>query len=183
MSMKERLRLSLVLVAIVAIAMTYAHLLERKGYAIPIGEPAPALRLPLLGGGEVDLTSLRGKVVVVNFWASWCAPCVAEMPSLERLHKATSADGVVVLSVSQDEDDKVLERFVADNRLTFKVLRDPGGIVSGRDWRITGVPETFVVSPTGGVVQHEIGQAEWDAPEVLSRLRALRTSEAPTATR
>jgi thiol-disulfide isomerase/thioredoxin len=174
--MKERLRLSLILLAIVAIAMGYAHLLEKKGYAVPIGDPAPALRLPLLGGGEADLSAHRGKVVVVNFWATWCAPCVAEMPSLERLYKSAAPhDNIVVLTVSQDEDDKVLADFVAQNHLTLPVLRDPGGTVSSRDWRITGVPETFIVGPSGSHVQHEIGQAEWDSPEVLARLRALLT--------
>ena len=176
--MKERLRLSLILLAIVAIAMAYAHLLEKKGYAVPIGDPAPALRLPLLGGGEADLASFRGKVVVVNFWATWCPPCVAEMPSLERLRKAVASDDIVILTVSQDEDEKALQDFVAQNHLTLPVLRDPGGTVSGRDWRITGVPETFIVSPSGTLAQHEIGQAEWDGPEVLARLRALRTNDA-----
>src|SRR5688572_14296071 len=104
--MKELLRLFAVLAVVGATALGFLYLQARKGYALKIGEPAPPFSLPVLGGGTTDLKSLRGKVVLVNLWASWCPPCLEEMPSLERLHQQLSPDGLVVLGVSADEHEK-----------------------------------------------------------------------------
>ena len=130
-----------------AAAFAYVHLAENKGYALQAGSEAPGFRLPSLAGGEVDLASQRGKVVVLNFWATWCPPCVAEMPSLERLHRALSPEGLSVVTVSTDEDEAELRRFVAERALTLPVLKDPGGRVAAAEYRTTGYPETFVAGP------------------------------------
>ena len=125
--MRNGLRTAGIVAVVVAAAFAYVHLAENKGYALQAGSEAPGFRLPSLAGGEVDLASQRGKVVVLNFWATWCPPCVAEMPSLERLHRALSPEGVSVVTVSTDEDEAELRRFVAERSLTLPVLKDPGG--------------------------------------------------------
>ncbi len=76
--------------------------------------------------------------MVVNFWATWCPPCVAEMPSLERLHRSLSPEGLSVVTVSIDEDEGDLRRFVAEHALTLPVLKDPGGRVAASEYRTTG---------------------------------------------
>jgi peroxiredoxin len=159
--------------AVIAAAFGYARLAEHKGYALRVGSEAPALRLPALGGGEHDLGAERGRLVVLSFWATWCPPCVAEMPSLERLKRALAPEGLSVVTVSTDEDEAALRRFVADHRLTLRVLRDPGGRVAASRYRITGYPETFVIDRGGRILQHVVGPAEWDSPGWQARIRGL----------
>lgn len=124
-------------------------------------------------GGRLALAPLRGSPLVINFWATWCPPCVAEMPSLERLHRALSRDGLVVLGVSADEDEAALDQFVKKAGLTFPILRDPGGVVASGSYRTTGYPETFVVDARGVIKETYVGPAEWDTPEALDHFRLL----------
>src|SRR5262249_44257408 len=111
--------------AVVLAAFGYVHLAENKGYALKKGSVAPTFRLPALAGGEVDLASLRGRPVLLNFWATWCPPCVSEMPSLERLYRTLGKEGLAVVTVSVDEDDETLRRFVEEHHLTLPILPDP----------------------------------------------------------
>jgi peroxiredoxin len=171
--MKSALRTAGVVAVVVAAAFGYVHLAENKGYALKAGGEAPGFRLPSLGGGELDLASQRGRVVVLNFWATWCPPCVAEMPSLERLHRALSPEGLSVVTVSTDEDEAALRRFVAARALTLPVLKDPGGRVAAGEYRTTGYPETFVLGRDGRILKHVVGPAEWDSAETLAEMRRL----------
>jgi len=170
--MKNALRTVGIVAAVVAAAFGYVYLAENKGYALKKGSEVPGFRLPSLAGGEVDLRSQRGKVVVLNFWATWCPPCVAEMPSLERLHRALSPEGLSVVTVSTDEDEADLRRFVSEHALTLPVLKDPGGRVAG-EYRTTGYPETFVLDREGRLLEHVVGPDEWDSPERIAGLRRL----------
>ncbi len=171
--MRQSLRTAAIVLVVIALAYGYLQLAERKGYALQSGSVAPAFRLPGLTGGETELASLRGRIVVVNFWATWCPPCVSEMPSLERLHRTLAAEGLAVLAVSTDEDSAELRRFVADQGLTLPVLRDPGGRVAGDAYHTTGYPETFVIDRSGVLLQHTVGPADWAAPEALAYFRGL----------
>jgi peroxiredoxin len=162
-----------VVAVVVLLAFAYVRLSERKGYALAKGTTAPAFRLPSLAGGEGELGRLRGKVVVLNFWATWCPPCVSEMPSLEKLHRTLGPEGLAVVTVSTDEDEAALRRFVAEYALTLPVLRDPGGRVASDDYRTTGYPETFVLDRAGVLLEHVVGPAEWDTPQSLAHFRAL----------
>jgi peroxiredoxin len=169
--MRSVARPLLVVVAVVIAAFGYVRLAERKGYALAEGSAAPAFRLPALAGGDLELRSLRGRVVVLNFWATWCPPCVGEMPSLERLHKALGGEGVAVVGVSVDEDEAVLRRFVDQHKLTFALLRDPGGPIASGQYHTTGYPETFVLDAQGVVREHYVGPADWATPEAIEHFR------------
>jgi peroxiredoxin len=171
--MKNALRTVAIVAVVVAAAFGYVYLAENKGYALKVGTEAPGFRLPSLAGGEVDLASQRGKVVVLNLWATWCPPCVAEMPSLERLHRALSPEGLSVVTVSTDEDEASLREFVSQRALTIPVLMDPGGRVAAGKYRTTGYPETFLLDREGRILKHVVGPAEWDSPEMLAELRRL----------
>jgi thiol-disulfide isomerase/thioredoxin len=171
--MRSALRTAAIVAVVVAVAFGYVRLARDKGYALARGSAAPELRLPAHGGGERSLASERGKVVVLNFWATWCPPCVAEMPSLERLHRALGPEGLSVVTVSTDEDEAELGRFLSQRGLTLPVLRDPGGRVAARAYRTTGYPETFVLDREGRIVEHVVGPAEWDSPERIAGFRRL----------
>ena len=171
--MKNALRWAGIVAVVVAVAFGYVYLAENKGYALKKGAEAPGFRLPSLAGGEVDLASARGKIVVLNFWATRCPPCVAEMPSLERLHRTLAPEGLSVVTVSTDEDQAELRKFVSRHGLTLPVLLDPGGRVAGGDYRTTGYPETFLLDREGRILKHVVGPAEWDSPEVMAELRRM----------
>jgi thiol-disulfide isomerase/thioredoxin len=177
--MKNVLRTVAVVVVVVAVAFGYVRLAQNKGYALKKGSTAPGFRLTALDGRTVDFGSYRGKVVVLNFWATWCPPCVAEMPSLERLHRALGPEGLAVVTVSADEDEAALRAFVGQYQLTLPVLRDPGGRGAASQYRTTGYPETFVLDRGGLLLQHTVGPDEWDSPERLDYFRGLLGGVAP----
>jgi peroxiredoxin len=136
------------------------------------GEPAPPLALRDLDGGEVRLDKYRGRTVVVNFWATWCAPCVAEMPSLVRLRAKLSPAGVEVLGVNLQENAARIRPFAQRLGLDFPILRDHDGAVT-KAWGARVFPTTFVVGPDQRIALVAIGDIDWDAPEVEARIRAV----------
>ena len=167
--------------AALALAFTVAE--ARCGRETPFaaGEPAPDLRFSDLEGHEVALGSFRGHVVVLNIWATWCAPCLAELPSLDRLHRALSRDGLVVLAVSVDERGTDVARFAKERGLTLRVLRDPGGSASARALQVEAQPTTFVIDASGRLRERYLGVADWDLPEALDHFRDLMSeSTSPT---
>jgi peroxiredoxin len=136
------------------------------------GEPAPPLALRNLDGGEVRLDSFRGRTVVVNFWATWCAPCVAEMPSLARLRAKLAPDGVEVLGVNLQENAARIRPFAQRLGLKFPIVRDHDGAVT-KAWGARVFPTTFVVGPDQRIALVAIGDIDWDAPDVEARIRAI----------
>ncbi|MGH7353699.1 MAG: TlpA family protein disulfide reductase [Candidatus Rokuibacteriota bacterium] len=122
-----------------------------------VGRPAPALALTTFDGKPVSLEAERGKVVVVNFWASWCYPaCYEEAPVLERGWRAYRDRGVVVLGVDIQDKDEAARKFIGDFSLTFPNARDLTGKVSV-DWGVYGVPETFFVDRAGRIRVKHVG--------------------------
>ena len=134
---------------------------------------APDFAVTDLKGQTVRLSALRGKVVLVNLWTTWCPPCVEEMPSIERLNARLAGDDFALLAVSQDEEGRrVVEPFLERMKLTLPVFLDPDHEVGDR-YGITGYPETFVVDRNGYVVERVIGPRDWSSAESISALSAL----------
>ena len=122
-----------------------------------IGQPTPPLRLPLAGGGgEVDLHGYRGKVILLNFWATWCEPCKAEMPVFERALQRYRDRGLVVLGVDFQERDEEVTAFLRTVGVTFPSMIDSTGEVS-RQWRATGLPTTFLIDRQGIIRDVRVG--------------------------
>jgi peroxiredoxin len=119
-----------------------------------------------LSGKKVSLSSLKGKVVFLNFWATWCPPCRAEMPSLERLHARLKDKGLVILAVNLQENAKSVRKFMAEHKLTFPVLLDSDGRV-GAIYGARSIPTTYVVGRNGNVLAGTMGGREWDSKEYL----------------
>jgi peroxiredoxin len=123
--------------------------------------PAPAFLLKDSDGNIVRLDDLRGKVVLLNFWATWCPPCRLEMPSLEALHKELSAQGLVVLAVAPRESAEDVRSFYNEHRLSFPALLDHDAEVSGL-YKVWSLPTTFVINKHGYVAGKVIGYRDWN---------------------
>jgi len=135
------------------------------------GELAPDFSLPNLSGKPVSLSSLRGKIVFLNVWATWCAPCREEMPSMERLYKKLKGKNFEMLAVSIDKTGKELVvPFKEELGLTFPILLDPDSKMANA-YKTTGVPETFIISQNGVVLHHVIGPTTWDRKIVVKLLK------------
>ena len=142
------------------------------------GSAAPEFSLPRLGGGTpVELGELRGRVVLLNFWATWCKPCEEEMPAMESLYGTLRGDGFELLAVSVDAGDAEVEAFRDRLALSFPILRDPDRRVAMR-YQTLRFPESFLIGPDGAVVARFIGPREWDAPEYEARIRTLIGAQA-----
>ena len=138
------------------------------------GQPAPALTLSTLDGGRTSVADYRGKLVVLNFWATWCPPCTLEMPSLEALWRRYRDRGLVVIGVSVDRGAPraLLEPYVRNLKLTFPILLDPDSKTSDR-WRVTALPATFLVRPGGEVAGMATGAREWTSDEMQALVEHL----------
>jgi peroxiredoxin len=121
-----------------------------------VGAPAPDFVLNELNGGQVRLSDLKGQVVLLNFWATWCGPCEAEMPAIEDRYTTFKGQGLVVLGINQDEDSETVQAFVERLGLDFPILLDPGAVV-GELYRARGLPTTFIVDRDGQIVVQKVG--------------------------
>ena len=127
------------------------------------GYEAADFALPGLDGTRRKLSDFRGNVVFLNLWATWCPPCVAEMPSIEALYRRFHSQGLVILAVSADSTGAAaVAPLVKQLGVTFPVLLDPEGTLSPR-YGVTGYPETFVIGRDGRVVEHVIGPTDWSS--------------------
>ena len=138
------------------------------------GQPAPGFTLLTLDGGRASLTDHRDKLVVLNFWATWCQPCTVEMPSLEALWRRYRDRGLIVVGVSVDRGapKALLEPYVRNLKLTFPILLDPDSKTSDR-WRVTALPATFLVRPGGEVAGMAMGAREWNSDEMRALVERL----------
>jgi len=123
----------------------------------PPGTPAKALRLPGLDGPEVDLAALRGRPVVVNFWATWCPPCVREFPLLRKAAAAHRDDRLAVVGVLSRDNPGAARDFVRAQHATWPVGLDPAGDTAAA-WGAVGLPHTWFVRPDGTLASHQLGE-------------------------
>lgn len=142
------------------------------------GSATPPLALKTPSGGTLDLASLRGKVVLVNFWATWCAPCVEEMPALARLREKLAPRGFEVLAVNQGEMPERVKEFMGRARLDLPVLMDRSKEAS-RAWKVRALPTTFLVDPQGRIRLFAEGEIDTGGP-LEDAIAALLPRARPT---
>jgi peroxiredoxin len=156
-------------------------LFERAGVA-PADQPlrAPGFTLPDLNGGMVSLGDLAGRLVVVNFWATWCRPCIHEMPTLDRLAKRLGGQGLSVLAVSMDTLPAArVADFVEGYGWTMPVLLDTLSEVADA-YAVRVVPTTYLIAPDGAIVGRSFGPREWDSPDAVALMESLLHPSEPT---
>jgi len=146
---------------------------------VGVGSKAREFHAKDLATGRVmTLADYRGKVLLLNVWATWCQPCRVEMPSLERLHRRLAGTDFRVVAVSIDEDgDSVVAAFARELGLSFEILHDQTGAIK-RDYQATGVPESWVINRDGVIIKKVIGASEWDGPVNETLIRRLLDEQA-----
>ena len=134
-----------------------------------VGNPAPDFDTLDLDGKVWSLSKLKGKVVFVNFWATWCSPCREEMPSMQRLYTKLPKDKFEMIALFNNDKKPAVRNFVSQLGLTFPILSDEHNF-AGTKYGLTGLPETFIVDKQGVIQEKIIGPAKWDSPENVEML-------------
>ncbi|MDX1645894.1 MAG: TlpA disulfide reductase family protein [Longimicrobiales bacterium] len=171
----------------VAVVVLVAWVGRESYRPVITGTEAPDFTFPSLDGGDVSLSDFRGeKVVLVNVWATWCPPCVEEMPSMQRLYESLEGEDFEILAVSVDapmgEVDAFgrpggdLRDFTEELELTFPILHDPSSSITNL-YQTTGVPESFVIGKDGIIYKKVAGPTEWDATQNEELIRRLFAAE------
>jgi peroxiredoxin len=178
-------RKRIVTATIVALVTVLSGLIwsNRAQFApLDVGSHAPDYRARSLDGDTVSLSRFAGDVVVLNIWATWCPPCVVEMPALQRLHEELAGEGLRVVAVSVDAPQGIVgpfgepggnvREFAESLGLTFTVLHDPTGRIETR-YQVNGLPTTFVIDRKGRIQSKVLGAREWDEPPLADQIRQL----------
>lgn len=157
----------LAVIGVVVYTMMPASASELKPYD---GE-TPALKLNSLQGVAVDLEQYKGKLVMVQFWATYCTPCRIEMPSMNRL-QTKLGDDFVILAVDMGEGVDEVQQFVDEVKPEFTILMDEDGSALA-EWKVFAAPATFIVDPAGKIQYTLFGATEWDSDEMVAQLKGL----------
>jgi peroxiredoxin len=176
--MKKQWLVAGLIVALLAAGAVVGLRLAPDIFPVEVGSRAPQFRaVDIASGDTITLSSYRGKVVLLNIWATWCAPCRTEMPSIQRLRDNFPAESVAVVAVSIDEGGvEVVRAFRDELGLTFDILHDRTRSIE-RIYQTYGVPETFVIDQDGVIVKKLIGDHDWASPtnqDLIRRLLARR---------
>lgn len=172
--MSKYLRLLLLALLLSLAACNRNEIGGQGGVSGPVEQkPAPGLTVTALNGTYLNLADLKGKVVMLNFWATWCPPCREEIPAMMKLNSAMAGKPFQMVAVSIDEGGKpAIEAFFRESGYSLPAYLDPDN-KGARTYGITGVPETFIIDKNGILVKKVIGPLAWDSPDVTAFLEGL----------
>jgi peroxiredoxin len=177
MTARQQWTIVLGIVALLAVLLAAAtYYLGDELFPVSVGSAAPPMQASTVDGTKrtKTLADYKGKVVLLNVWATWCEPCRVEMPSIEKLHRAYGPQGLAVVAVSVDDagmEDRVRE-FAKELGITFEILHDPSRTTSA-NYQITGYPETFIIARDGTIRKKVIGAADWSSEANRAVIREL----------
>ncbi len=187
--MRKRSKVAIVLLIVICIVFAYFYLsyMEEKGredldyetlyFSLGIQRIDPPQKtedftLRTLEGERVSLKDYRGKVIFLNFWATWCGPCRMEMPSMEKLWQDFKEENFLILAVNIQEESKLVSSFMKEMNLSFPVLLDEKGSVA-RSYGIRGIPTTFFLNSEGETIGTAVGERDWASEESFRLIREL----------
>lgn len=178
--MSKTARLVIVVLFVGGALAFYLGYRRNESGPVQVGQSAPDFSIPRLDRGSLALANYQKQVVVLNFWATWCPPCVEETPSLEKFAAETKPLGVTVIGVSVDDDAEVLKKFVTDYRITYPVAWDPQQELAAR-YGTFKFPETYIIDRNGRVAEKIIGPVDWQDPRIISFVKSLTPGAARQA--
>jgi peroxiredoxin len=139
---------------------------------VVVGDSAPDFSITADNGRTITNSNFGGKLLVLNFWATWCPPCIEELPSLNAFQRQFANSGVVVLGVSIDKDENAYREFLAKARISFLTARDPEKKISS-EYGTQKVPETYIIDGRGKVLRKIISNTDWMSDRMLADVRSL----------
>jgi cytochrome c biogenesis protein CcmG/thiol:disulfide interchange protein DsbE len=169
-TLTDRILLALVLVLGVSLAWVVSGTLNDG--IVRIGDTAPDFKVVTETGRTITPANFGGKLLVLNFWASWCQPCLQEVPSLEVFQRQFAPEGVVVLGVSVDKNEKLYRRFLEQFPVTFQVARDPSWDIAA-NYGTFQLPESYIIDSSGKVVQKVIAAQNWMNPDFVQSIKKM----------
>jgi peroxiredoxin len=164
-----------ILIALSLLVLLYGLYRTFRQNVIEAGDRAPEFSILADNGRAVSRSDFGGRLLVLNFWATWCPPCVSEMPALSEFQKSFAAAGVVVLGISVDRNERAYRSLLAKQKVAFLTARDPEARVSA-SFGTFKYPETYLIDRDGKVVQKIIGAADWTDAAMVSQIKALLSS-------
>lgn len=167
--LSSRLQIAAI-VCVAALAYPVWDSLQER--VVNVGDNAPGFRIKTDDGKEISRSDFGGSLLVLNFWATWCPPCVEEMPSLDAMAQRLGPRGVVVLGVSVDTNEKLYAQFLKQARVGFLTARDPESGISA-EYGTFKYPETYVIDRNGKVRRKHVGPRDWMDPQLLRDLESL----------
>jgi peroxiredoxin len=137
---------------------------------VAAGDTAPNFSIRTDNGKTVTARDFGGKLLILNFWATWCPPCVQEVPSLDQLERQLGPKGLVVLGVSVDKDQKAYEEFLGKYRVSYLTARDPAQTINTK-YGTVQYPESYLIDPKGKVVEKVVGEANWSSDQMVQHIQ------------
>ena len=166
---EQILRVAIALLLVALVAVIYRSFHER---IVGVGDSAPDFSVVADNGRTVSLGNFGGRLLILNFWATWCPPCIQEMPSLDELQKRFKDSGVVVLGLSVDKNEKDYRNLLSKANVSFLTARDPENRIN-QEYGTFKFPETYIISKDGKVIQKIIGPANWTDDNMVGYVRSL----------
>ena len=160
------------LLAVLFIALGYVVADAFRNKTVNVGDVAPDFQITADNGRVFSRSNFGGRLLVLNFWATWCPPCIEEMPSLDQLQRHLSASGVVVIGVSVDTNERAYREFLRKAGVSFLTARDPQARVSS-SYGTFKYPETYLIDARGKVRRKIIGATDWMDPKMITYIQSL----------
>jgi thiol-disulfide isomerase/thioredoxin len=164
---------------VLLVALAFVIVYSVQDHVVGVGDSAPGFRVKTENGAVMTPTNFGGKVLILNFWASWCAPCVQEIPSLNQIQKMFASQGLVVLGVNVDSKEDLYRNMLRRFQVTFQTVRDPQENINYR-YGTYKVPESYIIDRNGKVLQKYAGLPDvngewkvWTDPQIVTYVRSL----------